>query len=112
FFGDRLEQLFLALEVDVERALRDAGLAGDVAHAGGVEPLRQEHRARALDDLAALEGVGRDRGRAERNGQNVCHRVTLTSLPYPCETLAKIGENRGQQLVTEPFGQLDIRRGR
>ena len=47
----------LALEIDVERALGDAGLAGDVVHAGGVEALGQEQRPRALDDLAPLGAV-------------------------------------------------------
>ena len=62
---DGLKQLLLALEVDVERALGDAGLARDRVHAGGVEALRQEQRARALDDLAPL-GVFLADGRDER----------------------------------------------
>ena len=39
---DGLKQLLLALEIDVERALRHAGLARDRVHAGGVEALGQE----------------------------------------------------------------------
>ena len=37
-------KLLLVLEIDVERALGDAGGAGDVVHAGRVEALGQEHR--------------------------------------------------------------------
>ncbi len=55
-----LEQLLLVFEVDVERALRDAGGAGDVVHAGGIEALGQEDRAGAFDDLAAFGAVFRD----------------------------------------------------
>ena len=57
FVDDRLEQLLLVLEIDVERALGDAGRAGDVAHAGGVEASGQEDRPRALDDLAPFGAV-------------------------------------------------------
>ena len=51
---DRLEQLLFVLEIDVERALRDACGACDVAHAGGVKAVLQEDRPRALDDLTPL----------------------------------------------------------
>src|SRR5262249_30439155 len=51
------EQFLLALEVTVERALRDSGPAGDLTHAGGVETLRQKDSLRALDDLASLGGL-------------------------------------------------------
>ncbi|MCY1374663.1 hypothetical protein D9M69_620200 [compost metagenome] len=53
----RLEQIFLVFEIDVERTLRDAGLAGDVVHAGGVETLAHEDPPRALEDLFALGRV-------------------------------------------------------
>ncbi len=55
--NDGLEQLLLVVEIDVERALRHAGGAGDVAHAGGVEASRQEDGAGALDNLPALGAV-------------------------------------------------------
>ena len=54
---DRFEQLFLVLEIDIERALGDAGRAGNVVHAGGVETLREEDRAGALNDLTAFGAV-------------------------------------------------------
>src|SRR5262249_47356489 len=61
---DRLKQLLLALEIDIERALRHARCAGDLSHTGRIETLRQEHTARALDDLTPLGAViGRQRGR-------------------------------------------------
>ena len=41
----RDEQMLLVLEIDIERALRDARRGGDVAHAGGVEAARREHRS-------------------------------------------------------------------
>lgn len=56
--GDRLEQLLLAVEVDIERALRDPRRAGDLPHAGAVEPLGQEHLAGAVHDLALFGAVG------------------------------------------------------
>ncbi len=39
---DRVEQLFLVLEVDVERALRHARDAGDFGHAAGIEALGKD----------------------------------------------------------------------
>src|SRR6185436_7060377 len=51
------EEDFLAVEIDVERALRDAGGAGYVAHAGGIEALRQEQLAGAIEDLLSLARV-------------------------------------------------------
>jgi len=39
------------LEIDIEGALGDAGRAGDVVHAGGIEAMREEYRARPFDDL-------------------------------------------------------------
>ena len=54
-----LEQLLLAVEVDVEGPLRDAGRPGDLAHAGAVEPLGQEDPAGAVQDLPALAALAR-----------------------------------------------------
>ena len=51
---DGLEQIFLVLEIDIERALGDAGRAGNVVHARGIEALGQKHGARAVDDLTPL----------------------------------------------------------
>ena len=51
---DSLEQLFLVLEVHIERPFGDAGGAGDVVHAGGVEALGEKHRSSAVDDLPPL----------------------------------------------------------
>ena len=48
---------FLVLEIHIERALGDAGGAGNVVHAGGVEALGEEHRAGAVDDLTPLGAV-------------------------------------------------------
>src|ERR1700748_590849 len=78
---DRLEQFFLVLEVDIERALGHAGCTGDFAHAGGVESLRQEDGARPIQDLAALGTVLRSAAlkRADRNGCLAGHGVPLSS---------------------------------
>ena len=62
---DGFEQLLLVLEIHIERALGDAGGAGNVVHAGGVEALSEKDRAGALDDLAPFGAVlvgGRGRG--------------------------------------------------
>jgi hypothetical protein len=54
---DGFEQLLLVFEIHIERALGDAGGAGNVVHAGGVEALRQKDCAGALDDLAPLGAI-------------------------------------------------------
>ena len=54
---DRLEQVMLVGEVDVERALRHAGDAGNLAHAGAVEAEIEKHAARAVEDLLPLGGI-------------------------------------------------------
>ena len=59
-----LKKILLALEVDIQRALGDAGLAGDLAHARAIETLSQEHLARPFDNLptfGALDQVNRCR---------------------------------------------------
>ncbi|MEJ0098078.1 MAG: hypothetical protein WDM84_09420 [Bauldia sp.] len=58
FLGDQgAEQRFLAVEIDVERALRDARLLGEVAHAGGIEAARQKHAAGSFQNLTALARI-------------------------------------------------------
>ena len=52
--GNGLEQLLLAVEIDVERPFRDPSLARDLAHARGIEALGQKHLACAVHDLASL----------------------------------------------------------
>ena len=54
---DGLEQPVLVGEIDVERALGDAGGAGDLAHAGAVEAQIHEDLAGAVEDLPALGAV-------------------------------------------------------
>ena len=51
---DGFEQPVLVGEVDVERALGDAGGARDLVHAGAVKAQIHEHLARAVQNLAAL----------------------------------------------------------
>src|SRR5207245_8397780 len=51
---NRLEQLLLAVEIDVERPLRDAGRAGDFPHAGAVKSLGHKDFSRPIKDLLAL----------------------------------------------------------
>jgi len=51
------EQLFLVLEIDVERAFRHPGHPGDLTHAGGVKASRHEDLPGALDDLAPLGAI-------------------------------------------------------
>ena len=93
---DGLEQLLLALEVDVERALGDAGLAGDVAHAGGIEALRQEHAARAVDDLAPLARLSLLR--CLSGLQRLC--VSMRAPWLACRPLGRLDHKS----LTEPFG--------
>src|SRR5262249_52543146 len=52
--GNDCEQFFLALEVNVEGALRDSRLAGNLTHARRVDALRQKDGSRAIDNLASL----------------------------------------------------------
>ena len=73
----------LLVEVDVERALGDAGAPRDLAHAGRVEALVEEHLACALHDLAALGAFGLFGGAGGSNG-------------HVLRTCA---------ILTEPFGQ-------
>lgn len=48
------EQVFLVLEIDVDRAFGNAGGARDVVHAGGFEALLHEHALGPVEDLLAL----------------------------------------------------------
>src|SRR5437762_4282138 len=48
------ENVVLGLEVEVDRAARDAGLAGDVRHARVVVPGAREDADRSVDDLLRL----------------------------------------------------------
>ena len=50
----RLEQLLLRVEIDVERAFRNARDPRDIVHAGAVEPVAKEHGPRPVHDLAPL----------------------------------------------------------
>ena len=54
---DRLEQVMLVGEVDVERALRHAGDAGNFAHAGAVEAEIEKYASRSVEDLLPLGGI-------------------------------------------------------
>lgn len=56
-FDKRVEQIILVLKIDVDRALRDAGLARDVIHRGGIETHADEHFTCASKDLAAFGRV-------------------------------------------------------
>ena len=48
---DAAEQLFLVGEVEVDRALGDAGALGDVLEAGRGEAALREHREGGVEDL-------------------------------------------------------------
>ena len=52
----QVEQRFLALGVGVQEPGRDAGAPGDVAHAGPLVALHQEHLERGLDDVGQCAG--------------------------------------------------------
>ena len=54
----RDEEMLLVLEIDVERALRHVRGGCDITHAGGVEAARGEDVQGAVQDLAALVGIG------------------------------------------------------
>jgi len=92
----RLEELLLAVEIDVEGTFRDAGRAGDLAHAGAVKSLGQKDPPGALEDLpplAALAGLRIGRlGFALHPFQRVVHVRQSTFLP-----------------LTEPFSQIIYR---
>src|SRR5215510_9518722 len=49
--NQRLEQRFLAVEVQVDRALGDAGATGDVLELGGRKPAVRKDLERGADDL-------------------------------------------------------------
>lgn len=51
---ERCEQPLLVFEVDVKRALGDAGRKRNLRHAGAVEALGKENLTRALQDLRPL----------------------------------------------------------
>ena len=51
------EDVLLGLEVEIERALRDAGPLRDVLQLGGCEPLLREDRQRRLHDLGRPVGL-------------------------------------------------------
>ena len=54
---DGFEQPVLVGEIDVERALGDAGGAGDLVHAGPIKAQIHEHLAGAVQDLTAFRTV-------------------------------------------------------
>ena len=75
----RLEQGFLAVEIDVKRALGHAGHARDLVHAGGVEAARKEDGPRAVEDLPAFAAViGPARHRPKRRAIQREQRRTRT----------------------------------
>ena len=132
---DGAEQLILVLEIDVERALGDAGRLGDIAHAGGIEAARHEHRAGALDDLPPFGAVfGRFGGRAipAASGHkpssgtkrpalkwlDLISESVSTPKVYMGDPIKKINDRTvrsiltvlagGILIMTEPFGQSEI----
>src|SRR6185369_2349317 len=58
---ERDEDLLLGLEVEVDRATRDAGLARDVRHARVVVAIAREDADGGLDDLLGLVGISHSR---------------------------------------------------
>jgi len=59
---ERDEDLLLGLEVEVDRAAGDAGLARDVGHARAVVAVAREDADGGLDDLLGLLGISHCRG--------------------------------------------------
>ena len=59
----RGEQGVLGREIGIDRALRDAGHAGDIVHRGGVEAVREEDISRPVQNLSRLGAVERARVR-------------------------------------------------
>ena len=57
---ERDEDLVLGLEVEIDRAARDAGLAGDVRNARVVVAVPREDANRGVDDLLGLVGVAHE----------------------------------------------------
>ncbi len=53
-FDEGCEQLFLVLEINVDRSFGNTCLTGDVVHAGSVETLLHEDDLGAIDNLLAL----------------------------------------------------------
>src|SRR5262249_60252334 len=62
--GDRLDDLFFTLEIDVDPTSGNARLGKDVLHGGGVEALAHEAAAGGVEDALALGGavLGSDSG--------------------------------------------------
>ena len=52
-----VEQVVAITEVEVDRAVRDAGLAGDVGDLRGVEPALREDPLGGIEDALALGGA-------------------------------------------------------
>src|SRR5262249_12025991 len=103
---DGLEQPALVVEVDIERALGDAGGPRDLAHAGAVKAQIHEHLAGAVDDLPALGGI-RFSDQTKRSGVLCNHWFSFR------EDLAAGNNSEGyspysigvRYRLTEPFGQ-------
>ena len=104
FLDQRFEQLFLVGEVDIDRALGDAGFARDVVHRGGFEALVDEDTAGAFDDLAALDRILP--GRRAAATQAVQHVACIRSLCSASGQVSAIGshlENNSNQSVRLPL---------
>ena len=93
---DRLEQRFLAVEIDIERAFGDAGLPCDLAHTCAVEALRQEDLARPFHDLPPLGAILPLRGGCKVSARHFLPPVSAV-LPRRCSAW-------DHKMVTEPFG--------
>ena len=78
----RLEQRFLVLEVEVERALGDAGAGRHVVEPGRLEAVLGEHARRRLEDRLAAR-IGIDLGRARAFG-GLCWLASGTSSTGRC----------------------------
>lgn len=57
FAAGGLEEAFLVVEVDVERAFRDPGLAGDLSHARRVKTLGEKNLVRAIEYLPPFGAI-------------------------------------------------------
>src|SRR6185437_4865782 len=101
---DRLEQLLLAGEIDVEGPLRDARRLRDLAHAGAVKPLRQEDLTAAIHDLPTLGRIlfREDIGRLQRHLARHQYLLRASSIPH-----LYIWNSSSFFTMTEPFSQLD-----
>src|SRR5262245_54542251 len=92
-----LKQCLLVLEVEIKRALGDAGLGGNVVEARGLKPTRGKDRERSIEDgLAPRLRLGSGATRARRRWRR----------PSALEPAQPVALRRGPPLAAARPGRL------